>query len=715
MQDLTWLEPQNQEDPIPDTELFPDLDAAPVSFDPEPTAASAEASDPLPMAGPEDDTAAIETPASQPASIAEDAPTMQIPELPKDSEAPFAQPTARIPDVSKSDSPKEPPAKKTTQAANKSTKIGLLLGIIAGALVLTLVLGVLIYGIVLKSGKTIYPNVYVAGINVGGMDRETAIEAVDDAIASTYASSTLKVLLPDRTLSFTPDKTNVALDAGEAIDEALAYGRDGNPFSAVTYYLSGKEHYVDLQKSMDLDVDYIRTTLEQVAEEAETSPAPSTASYNEATEVLTINVGYPERSLNVDDLYDVVYNAFMNNDFNAIQWQYDEVPTVHMDLTEYFEKYCTAVQDATFDAQTRTIIESVDGYGFDIEKVERDLDAAAPGSKMVIRMTDLEPEITTEVLEAEMFGVELFAHSTEYVINANRTKNLTLACEAINGLILNPGDEFSFNNVVGERTAAKGYLPATVYNGGQSVEELGGGVCQVASTLYYCTLHLDLEQVHREPHVYVVTYVPKGMDATVYWGQIDYKFKNTLDFPIRILANTDDGCVNITFQGSEQLDYSVKMEETILGTYPWQEVEKLDETKEPGYRQVEITPYTGYKVVTHKLIFDANGNEISREEEAVSIYSKRDQTVIVGPEEVTPPSDDPFDPDLWGPDPGEDPDNEPTPPVEEDPGTQSPWPDIDNSGDTEGSGGDTSGDGSGEGSDVTDPGGETDTDLTPPV
>jgi len=272
-------------------------------------------------------------------------------------------------------------------------------------------------------------------------------------------------------------------------------------------------------------------------------------------------------------------------------------------------------------------------------------------------MGELEPKKDIAAVEAEMFGTELFSHSTAYVNNANRTKNLTLACQAINGIILNPGDEFSFNGVVGERTAAKGYMQATVYNGGLSVPELGGGVCQVASTLYYCTLHLDLEQVHREPHIYVVTYVPYGMDATVYWGQIDYQFRNTLSHPVRILANTDDGHVNITFQGIKETDNVVKMSYNILETYPWQEIEELDETKEPGYRQVEITPYTGYRVETFKAIYDADGNELSKEREAVSVYSKRDQKVIVGPEDTSIP-DDPFNPDLW-PDDGEDtpPDN----------------------------------------------------------
>lgn len=596
------------------------------------------------------------------------------------------EPTAVLPPVSQPAPPKHPappkssepsrrpaPPKREPHKAGSRISTGVLLGIIAGCLVLALVTGVFIYGLVLKGGKTIYPNVYVAGINVGGMERAEAIAAVDDAVAASYASATLKVQLPDRTLSFSPEQTNVALDADEAIDEALAYGRSGNPFAAVTSYFScrSREHYIDLQTILDLDTDYIRAMIDQVAAEVETDPAPSTVRYDQAAQTLIVDVGYPDRDLNADGLYEVVYNAFMNSDFTPLSWEYDEIPCEPADLETYYEKYCTEAQDAVYDELTHAIQPSEPGFGFDLEDAYQKLATAAAGSQVIIPLEELEPEVDEETLEKEMFGTTLFAASSEYVNNPSRTENLRLACEAIDGTILNPGEVFSFNGVVGERTAEKGYQAATVYNGGQSVQELGGGVCQVASTIYYATLHLDLEQVHREPHQYAVTYVPYGMDATVYWGSIDYQFKNTLSHPLKIEANTDNGHVNITLLGIRENDNTVEMTYTILETYPWQEVEELDETKPVGYREVEITPYTGYKVVTYKTIKDADGNEISRNQEAVSVYSKRDQKVIVGPEE------DPFEPDPW-PDDNEDPwdpwDPWPEDPDSEDPDLENPWP-----------------------------------------
>ena len=639
----------------------------------------------------EAEPAAPDLPEEQPVPGSE-APTVLIPPLPREdgSRRLADEPTAVLPPVYRGtpqqrpepprrpeppQRPERPPQpQRTEKEAGKPGKAkmgtGLLLGIIAGCMVLALVIGVFIYGLTLKGGKTIYPNVYVAGINVGGMEREEAIAAVDGAVKASYASATLKVQLPDRTLSFSPEQTNVALDADEAIGEALAYGRSGNPFSAVTSYFScrSREHYIDLQTILDLDTDYIHAMIDQVAAEVESDPAPTKVRYDQAAQALIVDVGYPDRDLDADGLYEVVYNAFMNSDFTPLSWDYDEVPCEPVDLEAYYEKHCTEAQDAVYDELTHTIQASEVGFGFDLEEVQKTLATAAAGSQVVIRLEEQEPEVDEKALEKEMFGTTLFTASSEYVNNPGRTENLRLACEAIDGTILNPGEVFSFNGIVGERTADKGYQAATVYNGGQSVQELGGGVCQVASTIYYATLHLDLEQVHREPHQYAVTYVPYGMDATVYWGSIDYQFKNTLSHPLKIEANIDNGHVNITLLGVRENDNTVEMSYTILESYPWQEVEELDETKPVGYREVEVTPYTGYKVVTYKTIKDADGNEISRNQEAVSVYSKRDQKVIVGPAE------EPFEPNPW-PDDEEDPwDPWPEDPDPDDPDPENPWP-----------------------------------------
>ena len=600
------------------------------------------------------------------------------PAQPREPAAHSTQPRqAAVPPVPPTRNPRAvPPEEPEEEPVRRGVSGGILAAIVGGALVLLAVVIFFGYGLVLKGGDTIYPNVFVAGINVGGMTSEEAVAAVADAVAASYSSATLDVQLPDRTLSFTPDQTNVALDADEAIAEAMAYGRSGNPFSAVLNYFScrSNERYIDLQTVLNLDTDYIRNRIDELAQEVETTLSPSKVDVNEAAGTITVQVGYPDRQLDTEGLYEAVYNAFMNSDFTTLTWDYQETPCELVDLTPYYEQYCTEVQNAEYDEETHTISEEVPGYGFDLEAAQQQLATAEPGSTVVIQMEDIEPEVTKLDLSSEMFGTALHKVSTKYAVNSNRTNNLDLACKAINGTILNPGEIFSFNDVVGERTAAKGYLPATVFvTGGASESELGGGVCQVASSIYYCSLFLNLEQVHREPHMYVVDYVDFGMDATVYWGSIDYQFKNTLDYPIKIQANIDGGTVNITFWGPEELDFTVETDYEILETYPWTTVEQVDETKPVGYRERTVSPYTGYKVVAYITVKDLDGN-VLESREVYSTYRKRDQVYVVGPAEEVPDPDDPTtDPD----DPNTDPDDplnpdDPLAPSEDDEGTL--WP-----------------------------------------
>jgi len=539
------------------------------------------------------------------------------------------------------------PAPQSAQKPSGS-RTGLIL-VICAAVLLAAVIGAFSWGLILKNGDTIYPNVYVADINVGKMTAAQATAAVEDAVAATYASSTLQVQLPDRTLSFNPDQTGVALDANEVIARALAHGRSGNPFAVLKAYFTARstEHYIDLQTILELDTNYIRQLIAQVAEDVKQEPVPSAMDYNSTTGLLTVSTGVPAVSLDADALYGAVYDSFLNGNFAVLPWNYDVVPCEPIDLQQFYDTHCTDMQNAYYDEQTHTIVKETVGYGFDLEAAAQQLAQAPAGSELRIQLMDLEPEVTAEVLEQTMFGEALFVTASTYEINANRTNNLRLACEAIDGTILNPGEVFSFNDIVGERTDVKGYLGATVYAGnGASETQLGGGVCQVASTIYYATLHLNMEQVEREPHMYAVSYVPMGMDATVYWGSIDYRFRNTLSNPVKILAWLENGKVNITFLGVKETDNRVEMSYHIIETIPWEEVEEVDEEKEPGFREEVQTPYTGYKVVTYKTVTDKDGNRISREEEAYSEYRKRDKKFIVGPTpEDVPPEEDPDVPD----------------------------------------------------------------------
>ena len=514
---------------------------------------------------------------------------------------------------------------KFEKKPEKNGRKGKLAAVIVGCCLMALVVGAAAWGIILKQSGKIYPNVRVAGVDVGGMERLEAVAALEEAAAEAYSSAVLSVQLPDRTLTFNPEQTGVALNVEDTVDEAIRHGRRGDPFSVVIAYFRalGQQFDMDLQTALELDTDYIRQMIGQVAQEVDQKLTQPEVHYDREQETITFRLGTPYRKLDTEALYEAVCQAYIDGNFEPMDWEYEETACQKLDLQPYYEIYCTPVVDAELNLEEKVYAEAKEGFGFRPEEVAEQLEQLPEGGELTIKMEPLTPEVTNEEISAQHFATKLHEVTSPYFASqVNRTENLRLACEALNGTVLFPGDVFSFNGVVGERTAEKGYRAATVYaEGGASTDEVGGGICQVASTIYYCTLFMDVEQVQREPHMYAVTYVPMGMDAAIYWGiGQDYKFRNTFATPIKLQAYLDGSKVHIAFWGVPEQETKIEMTYEILETYPYETVEEVDETKPSDYREEKHTPYTGYKVVTYRSIFDKEGNLISKKQEAYSTY-----------------------------------------------------------------------------------------------
>lgn len=608
--------------------------------------------------------------------------------------------------------PKEPKKKpkptKADSAASKQEKgpgNGKKIALICCAAVAAIAIGVVGWGVALTKTGNILPNVTVAGVNVGGMSRDEAKAAIQKAVDETYGTMTLAVQLPDRTLSFEPADTKVTMDVDAVVDAAWRYGRDQGIFQAISMRMTAKSGMHTISATgIDLDQAYVQSVLDGVAQEVLSSRKDATYELVEVDapvpegqqapekpvkipSQIKIQTGSAERSLDVQGLMTEILNAYLNNNFTSLKYDYTETPYTAVDLEALYNQLSAGTKDAYYDTEKKEIVPEIVGYGFDLEAEKQRQAMAEENSELIIDLKVVEPEITKAELDAKLFHDVLGAVESPHVHNYDRTINLKLACEAINGTILNPGDVFSFNKIVGERTAAKGYRPATVYVSGESKPELGGGVCQVASAIYYATLLADLEIVERTEHMFSVTYVPMGMDATIYWGSLDYQFKNNTKYPLRIDASVRDGNVYIDLVGTDERDYKIEMEYEILSTNKWTDVEKIDEKLPADYKAVTVTPYTGYTVQTYKHFIDkATGKEIKVVKEDYSAYSKRDRVTTIGKAEEKPVEDPtkPTDPGTTPPttdpgttppttDPGTTPPTDPgtTPPVT-DPGTTPP-------------------------------------------
>ena len=346
-------------------------------------------------------------------------------------------------------------------------------------------------------------------------------------------------------------------------------------------------------------------------------------------------------------------------------------PTVPAELPDPNKRrYWAEPIDSVLDTDTYIASPEVLGYGLDTQALQVMLDEAEEGQTLELEFQLLLPKMTKFDIESHLFQDVLVSIDNRHVRNTRRTTNLRLASEAINGYILKPGATFSFNDVVGERTKDKGYQEAAVYAGGNTVDQLGGGICQIASTLYYGALLCDLEIVERAAHMYTVDYVPMGCDATIYWDSgLDFKFKNNTDYPIKIVVYLEDGSVYLQYLGTETKDYTVELEWAGESKTSWETVELIyDDKAKEEYPDQEIgdtvvSPYTGYKGKLYMYKYDKETKElIEKKLVNTSNYSKRDKVVLIADPKIKEPTEPkPTEPKPTDPEPTDPPPTNPEP------------------------------------------------------
>ncbi len=486
----------------------------------------------------------------------------------------------------------------------------------------------------LKNSDAVFPNVCVSGVNIGGMTQEEAVKALEESLSKTYAERTLTVRLPDRTLVFEPEKANIPVDTDALVELAMAYGRQDGAIAALRTYLACRQsgYIVNAEDLQQVDTDYIRDLIEETAAEVKREKVLSEVSMDEEAQMLTITIGHNGRSLDADGLYETVMEAYDTGDLSDITFSYDIDPCDIVDLQPYYDKYCKPARNAYYNTAEQKLMPEVVGYGFDIYAVNAQIALAEEGEVLEVQLAVMEPTVTMEQYNNKNYPDVLSSYRSAHTYNADRTTNLTLACNAIDGTVLAPGEVFSFNSIVGERTVDKGYKEGIVYTkDGKSEMEEGGGICQIVSSVYMCALTADLQIIERQPHMYPVSYVKPGCDATVYWGAVDFKFKNTNSTPIKINASVSGGYVNVSFVGTNEHDYTVSMTSQLVETIPYEEVEIVDASKPAGYRELTQAPHTGYVYWSYKNYYDLAGTFLRTEKCAISEYTKYDAEYTVGP------------------------------------------------------------------------------------
>ena len=499
----------------------------------------------------------------------------------------------------------------------------------------------------------ILPNVKVAGVDVGGMTVSEAADAVTKAIGNDYATNDITLQVFHETVTIPASLSGGTLNVEKAVRAARNYGQVGFPgkvneqkqLAAIAGYS------VNLERYMDIDKDAILQILEQLSDKFSKTLTQSTWTIEgkapTAEELtagtvnmnLVITLGNAKYNIDTESLYRQIVAAYGNRTFTVMGSCTKDDPDP-VDVDAILAQHKVEPQDAYWDEKNYKVVEAKYGFGFDAEEAKKTLEGSRFGSTVTIPFVKLEPELTTQELTERMFRDTLSTFTAKSSSSSARKNNLKLACKAVNGIILNPGETFDYNATLGKRTTAAGYKPAGAYVNGETVDTVGGGICQVSSTIYYCALMADLEIVTRQNHSYPSSYIPLGMDATVSWGGPEFRFRNNTKYPIKIVASASGGNTTVSIMSYDDRDYYTKMEYEVLKRIPYSTIYKtFPADNAEGYKDGKVitTPYTGYVVNSYRVKYDkATNKEISRTFETKSTYKSRDKVVAKVEAPVTP-------------------------------------------------------------------------------
>lgn len=500
-------------------------------------------------------------------------------------------------------------------------------------IVLIILLAILstIFALINMNNTNIIDGVFIQGIDVSNLSVEDAKSKLS-SIVNEYISKEITLKYGDFSKTLVPSQFNVNFDVDSAVQTAYSIGRSGNVFENNFAILNALLNSNNIGQNMEYDSELLDALLLELNNELP-GRMENSGYYVDGTSLI-IDSG--KEGVNVDT--EVLANRIAKalNDINN-QDIVIEIPVVNVapspiDLDAIYNEVHKDPVDAYYTTDPYVVHPSSTGLDFDISMDEAREMLKTYQEEYTIPLKVTYPSVSTNDIGSEAFPDLLSSFRTSFTSsNSNRSTNIRLCSEKINGTVLMPDETFSFNQVVGKRTPEAGFKPATAYSGGKVVQEYGGGICQVSSTLYNAVLYANLEITERTNHGYKPSYVDPGLDATVSWGGPDFKFTNNRDYPIRIVCDTSNKILNIYIYGLKRdTDYKVVLDAQYVSTVYFKTVYQKDSSLASGQSRVIQSGSNGCKTATYKYLYDANGTLVSSECISRDTYNPHNKIVAVG-------------------------------------------------------------------------------------
>lgn len=406
---------------------------------------------------------------------------------------------------------------------------------------------------------------FVRGVSVHNIDLSGLTLSEAKAVLTKHISENtpeyLTLVHDDYETSILTSSLEIENNLDNTLEKALNYGKDSNFLENgldICYAFFKNQNY-------DLDIifnrDFLFDTLEDISPKLPTTVIQSSC-YLEDTELL-IYKGSPGNVVNSKSMFAIIETSIKEVTLSSepIRLLTLIEDPIGIDIEHVYSQVYSDPQNASFTSEPYSFTPSKTGIDFAISIDEVKELLAEDKKEYSIPLKVLHPEITESQLGMEAFPNVLATYTTSYnQYDYDRTTNVKLSAEKIDGFVLMPGETFSYNNVVGARTIEAGYKEAPMYLNGEVVTGLGGGICQTTTTLYNAALYANLEIVSRTNHTFIPSYATASRDATVVYGAIDFEFKNNRDYPLKITTSVSNGKANVTIYGlSTDDDYDVEI------------------------------------------------------------------------------------------------------------------------------------------------------------
>ncbi len=471
------------------------------------------------------------------------------------------------------------------------------------------------------SGNTIKNGVFVDELDLGGMSREEAVLALDELASDSLANEKVTIIYEDSVTEIPFSELVAEYDIRQTADNAYNIANGGN-------FISNGIEAIGLAISperISLVSVYAEESIAKVIDTYATDiDKPLIENFfeikNDRLRLVNGEAGFEiNRILATDDIKEILASG---KGGEVVITKTQEEPTP-FDVDTIYSEVAIPPVNASIENRDgkQYLIKAKNGYDFDKEELKTLLSENKNNDKAYYLDLVIVPPTVTEVDTSDMFPDVLAEYTSKITDqNSNRLQNVRLAAEKINGIIVNPGEEFRYLSNVEPITVAGGYKIANVYNNGKVEQDIGGGVCQVSSALYTATLYADLEITKRFNHSLTVGYVPLGQDATVASGEIDFRFINNTNAPLKIETKFTNTGITAKLTG-EKLDKSMKieLENVTVRTNNYETVIKDDPTLPAGETVTDVNGKTGYVIETYKNYYH-DGKFTERKFVSKSVY-----------------------------------------------------------------------------------------------